>query len=59
MNRAEASLRILKGVAHLDGYPVMFNRSDYPYYRDDARDWEHRLGQLKQMGVKVVTIYIL
>ncbi len=45
MSRAEASLKFLKGVAHLNGNPFMFNSSDYPYYRDDARNWEHRLGQ--------------
>lgn len=58
MTRFTLPLQFRHGAALSDGQPVFFNSSDYPYYRDDARNWEQRLSQLKNMGVKVVSCYI-
>lgn len=41
-----------------DGKPRPFVTADYPYYRDDPRNWGDRLAALARMGVDAVTTYV-
>ena len=58
MKSFNAPLSIQRGHVTVDGKPVLFVSADYPYYRDNASNWENRLSLLKDMGVNVVTAYI-
>ncbi len=46
------------GTVYLNGEPVVFISADYPYYRDNAANWQDRLEKLVKMNVPVVSIYI-
>lgn len=41
-----------------DGQPRPFVTADYPYYRDEPRNWGDRLLALARMGVDAVTTYV-
>jgi len=46
------------GALVLDGKPRYLFSGDYPYYRDDAANWERRLLQMKAAGMRYVSFYI-
>lgn len=52
------SLSFQHGRLYLDGKPRLLVTADYPYYRDDARNWQDRLAALKSLGVMVITAYL-
>jgi beta-galactosidase len=52
-NRAE----IREGVFYLGGKPMFLVSADYPYYRDDAANWNDRLKKIKAAGIDAVTFY--
>ncbi|MCL5039780.1 MAG: beta-galactosidase [Firmicutes bacterium] len=51
-------LEFRHGVAHWGGQPAFFISAEYPYFRDDPANWEPRLRQSKELGVRVVSSYI-
>ncbi|MFA5336386.1 MAG: beta-galactosidase [Candidatus Omnitrophota bacterium] len=52
-NKAE----IRKGIFYLGKEPVFLITADYPYYRDNADNWDDRLGKIKDAGIDAVTFY--
>ncbi len=52
------SLSLQHGRFYLEGKPRLLVTADYPYYRDDARNWHNRLAALKSLGVAVITAYL-
>jgi beta-galactosidase len=58
MGEPFSPLHIHQGAVLSGGTPGVFITADYPYYRDDARNWADRLGSLKRMGISTVTVYI-
>lgn len=51
-------LFVKNGMVFLEGKPRLFISADYPYYRDDARNWRERLQALKTLGIGVITTYL-
>ncbi len=49
---------IKNGKFYIDNKVEFLVCADYPYYRDDKKNWEDRLVKLKDGGVNVVTAYI-
>lgn len=49
---------ISEGVYSIDGRRQVLSSADYPYYRDDPRNWPDRLEKLKAIGCQIVTFYI-
>ncbi len=49
---------IKKGIFLFEGKPLFLLSADYPYYRDNAANWEDRLKKLKEAGIDIVTAYI-
>ena len=47
-----------QGTLKIDGKPVFVWSADYPYYRDERKDWGRQLDNLKKMNVNIVTFYI-
>ena len=46
------------GVFYLDGEALFLSTADYPYYRDDAGNWPDRLQKLKDIGHRIISLYI-
>jgi beta-galactosidase len=46
------------GIFYIEGKPKFLLSADYPYYRDLAENWSHRLDLLKQAHVDVITFYV-
>ena len=49
---------IKEGIFYLGGEPVFLVTADYPYYRDDASNWDDRLKKIKNAGIDAVTFYV-
>ncbi len=49
---------IENGVFYLNGKKTFLNSTDYPYYRDDPRNWADRLEKIKSLGNDLVSFYI-
>lgn len=58
MKKTFSPLTIQKGIVHIGNRPRVFISADYPYYRDDANNWQERLASLKSLGMEVVSAYI-
>ncbi|GEM_PF-3170456 len=46
------------GVLHVDGAPRYFLNTDYPYYRDEVKNWRSRLEAQAECGLDVLTCYV-
>src|SRR5512133_273713 len=57
-NNGTTSIQIREGIAHINGSRQFINSADYPYFRDDRRNWADRLDKLKALGHEVITCYI-
>lgn len=57
-NRFNYPLFIQDGVVFVDQKPMVFNSSDYPYYRDESTLWTEKLIALKKIGIQVISAYI-
>lgn len=51
-------LLIQQGIIKINGQPRLFISADYPYYRDDPRNWPDRLASLQSLGINAVSAYI-
>lgn len=49
---------IKEGIFYLDKKPFFLMSAEYPYYRDDPRNWQDRLKKIKDANIDVVTCYI-
>ncbi len=49
--------QIKEGVFYLGNEPLFLVTADYPYYRDDAANWDDRLKKIKGAGIDTVTFY--
>ncbi|HRZ67804.1 MAG TPA: beta-galactosidase, partial [Candidatus Omnitrophota bacterium] len=49
--------QIKEGVFYLGNEPLFLVTADYPYYRDDAANWDDRLKKIKGAGIDAVTFY--
>lgn len=45
------------GIFYLNKKPIFITSADYPYYRDDPKNWDDRLKKIKAAGIDVVTFY--
>jgi beta-galactosidase len=52
-----SSTQIRDGIARIHGQNRFLNSTDYPYFRDDARNWSDRLDKLKALGHEFITCY--
>lgn len=52
------TVKIKEGIFYIDGKPRFLMSGDYPYYRDDPKNWDDRLKKIKDAGIDVVTFYI-
>lgn len=50
-------VQIKKGIFYLGNKPIFLVTADYPYYRDDAGNWDDRLRKIKDAGIDAVTFY--
>jgi beta-galactosidase len=57
-NNGSESIQIRDGITCFDGRYAFLNSTDYPYFRDDRRNWADRLDKLKALGHDVVTCYL-
>jgi len=48
---------IKEGIFCINNRPVFLISADYPYYRDDPKNWDDRLRKIKAVGIDVVTFY--
>jgi glycosyl hydrolase family 35 len=53
-----SEIKIVDGVARLDGRPAYLSSVDYPYYRDGTDHWTDRLDALGAMGHRFITSYV-
>ena len=49
--------QIKEGIFYLGEEPIFLVTADYPYYRDDAGNWDDRLKKIKNAGIDAVTFY--
>ena len=52
------TVKIKDGIFYINKKPVFLNSADYPYYRDDPKNWDDRLKKIKLMGVDTVSFYV-
>lgn len=51
-------VRSREGLFTIDGEDRLLLIGDYPYYRDDAREWAKRLAMIAETGLDVVSCYV-
>lgn len=54
----EKGINILDGKLLIDGKPKILISGDYPYYRDNALNWEKKIIAIKELGIDIITFYI-
>ena len=52
------TVEIKDGILYIDKKPVFSNSADYPYYRDDPKNWDDRLKKIKMAGIDIVSFYV-